>query len=298
MNPIFCSALAGSLAVPYISWAWPKCGDLPDWRAFLRSRYKLLSLFGGAIFTLNAALIHESLKCVAVDVFCALSLVGVALDFERMEVRAPHLAKVIVATGIAGAALNAHPVLIGSLTSRLFFSIAGCIAAALIPFLTWVIASIRLRNANTEYRFDPPASVRISGLLIKSRVQRGEWEQESLAGQLIAPWDRIQISHDSGIEILSRARLKTGYQFASDHVHAISVPQDGVGLADVVFMTAYGAWLGPIAAPFAYIFSSFFGVAWAVILRQRKFPALPWIWLSSYVLILLHRGGVPILGLL
>lgn len=97
--------------------------------------------------------------------------------------------------------------------------------------------------------FDPPIEVEITGRSVRRRRGAGEWEQAPLTDYLLTRWEWMELHAAADtVETVTLRVATPAYRYHGQRVHRIVLPRDAIGLGDLKWLTALGAWLGPAGA--------------------------------------------------
>jgi len=277
--------------LPVLTWLLQRGRCFCPLRKKISPHYLLLEITCAALFALNVYVARDNMiELVCLSTFGAYALLASTIDLEH-HIIPTTLSVQLAVIGLIAACGNGTPgFAAGSwLTERLVMSLGGAAAGAAVVAGLMLIGKFFFRPQ--PQLFDPPIEVTISGRTVRSRQGAGTWEQAPLTDYLLTPWERMELHSASAVETVTLRRATTEYRFHAHAVDRIVMPRDAIGLGDLKWLAALGAWVGPLGAIKTLGLASILacvGIAFLIIKNRQKpsgMPFGPWLSLAAYLLL-------------
>ena len=278
--------------LPVISWLLQRGRCWCRQRRKISPHYLLLELCCAALFGLNVCVSRgERVQAVSLSILVAYGLLASAIDLEHAMI--PDSLSVQVAIfGFAASCAGGNPAFSGAdLTTRALLSLGGLLSGAGLVGVLLIAGKFFFRPR--PQRFDPPIEVEILGRTLRSRQGSGAWEEAPLTNYLLTRWERMELHAASGVETVTLQSATPAYRYRGHEVRQIVLPRDAIGLGDLKWLAALGAWVGPFGAVetigLASVLACFGIVALIVKNRQKPsgIPFGPWLTAAAYVLLIM-----------
>ena len=231
-------------------------------------------------------------QLVCLSTFAAYALLASAIDLEH-HIIPTTLSVQVAVSGLVSACGSGNPAFAGSssLIERLLMSLGGAATGAAVVAGLKLIGKLFFRPQPQV--FDPPIEVTITGRTVRSRQGAGAWEQAPLTDYLLTRWERMELHSAAGVETITLQNATPQYRYHSHAVERIVMPRDAIGLGDLKWLAALGAWAGPLGAVKTLGLASIlacFGIIFLIIKNRQKpsgMPFGPWLGLAAYLYITL-----------
>jgi leader peptidase (prepilin peptidase)/N-methyltransferase len=280
--------------LPVLTWLFQRGRCFCPLRQKVSPHYLLLEIACGALFALNVFVAEGNmLQLVCLSLFAAYALLASAIDLEH-QIIPTTLSVQVAVIGLVSACGHGNPVFAGnSWTERLLMSLGGAASGAAVIAALMLIGKLFFRPQ--PQIFDPPIEVEITGRTVRSRQGAGTWEQAPLTAYLLTPWERMELHSATGVETVTLPSATAQYRYHAHAVDRIVMPRDAIGLGDLKWLGALGAWVGPFGAIETLGLASIlacFGIVFLIIKNRQRpsgMPFGPWLSLAAYVLLVVSH---------
>jgi leader peptidase (prepilin peptidase) / N-methyltransferase len=281
--------------LPVLTWLLQRGRCFCPLRQKVSPHYVLLEITCAALFALNVYVARGNLvELVCLSIFGAYALLASAIDLEH-QIIPTTLSVPVALIGLISSCGNGTPGFAAgsSLTERVLMSLGGAATGAAAVAGLMLIGKLFFRPQ--PQLFDPPIEVKITARTVRSRQGAGAWEEAPLTDYLLTPWERMELHSASRIETITLRRATPQYRYHAYAVDRIVMPRDAIGLGDLKWLGALGAWVGPLGAIETLGLASIlacFGIVFLIIKNRQKpsgMPFGPWLSLAAYLLLLVHH---------